>query len=90
MGHPELSQYLARINVSCSRTQRSEAGDACTRSLSISSQARYRIFKKGAAKNKVSSKTVVFSRVLWYIPQYTTTVLNFADVPVTLSTLMDI
>ena len=27
-----LSQYLARINVSCSRTQRSDAGEALTRS----------------------------------------------------------
>ena len=38
-GHPALNQYKARINVSCSRTQRSNAGEARTRGLSVSSQA---------------------------------------------------
>ena len=28
MGLPGLNQYIARINVSCSRTQRSDAGEA--------------------------------------------------------------
>ena len=40
-GLPGLSQYLARINVSCSRTQRSDAGEARTRGPSVSSQALY-------------------------------------------------
>ena len=38
-GLPGLNQYLARINVSCSRTQRSKADEARTRGPSISSQA---------------------------------------------------
>ena len=36
---PGLNQYQARINVSCSRTQCSDAGEARTRSPSVSSQA---------------------------------------------------
>ena len=32
---PELNQYYARINVSCSRTQRSDAGEARTRGPSV-------------------------------------------------------
>ena len=39
MGLPGLNQYLARINVSCSGTQHSDADEAGTRSLSVSSQA---------------------------------------------------
>ena len=41
MGLPGLNQYQARINVSCSRTQRSDAGEALTLSPSVSSQALY-------------------------------------------------
>ena len=41
MGLPELNQYLARINVSCSRTQHSDAGDARTHGPSVKSQALY-------------------------------------------------
>ena len=40
-GLPGLNQYQAKINVSCSRTQHSDAGEAWTRSLSASSQALY-------------------------------------------------
>ena len=40
-GLPGLNQYWARINVSCSRTQHSDAGVAWTRGPSISSQALY-------------------------------------------------
>ena len=40
-GLPGLNQYQARINVSCSRPQGSDAGEARTRSLSVSSQALY-------------------------------------------------
>ena len=42
-GLPGLNQYLARINVSCSRTQRSEASEAqtCNPSPSVSSQTLY-------------------------------------------------
>ena len=36
-----LNQYLARINVSCSRTQRSDAGEALTSGPLVSSQALY-------------------------------------------------
>ena len=39
MGVPGLNQYLARINVSCSRTQHSDAGEVRTRTHS--SQALY-------------------------------------------------
>ena len=39
MGLPEMIQYLARINVPCSRTQCSDAGEAQTCGLSVSSQA---------------------------------------------------
>ena len=35
-GLPGLNQYLARINVSCSRTQCSDAGEARTRGLESS------------------------------------------------------
>ena len=35
------STKQARINVSCTRTQRSDAGEARTRNLSVSSQALY-------------------------------------------------
>ena len=38
---PWLNQYLARINVSCSRTQHSDAGEARTRGPLVSSQALY-------------------------------------------------
>ena len=38
-GLPEVSQYYARINVSCARTQRSDAGEARTHYPSVSSQA---------------------------------------------------
>ena len=38
---PWLNQYLARINVSCSRTQCSDASEAQTHSPSVSSQALY-------------------------------------------------
>ena len=41
MGLPGLNQDKARINVSCSRTQRSDAGDALTQGPSVSSQALY-------------------------------------------------
>ena len=40
-GLPGLNQYKARINVSCSRTQRSDAGEARTCGPSVSSQALY-------------------------------------------------
>ena len=40
-GLPVLNQYLVRINVSCSRTQRSDAGEARIRRPSVSSQALY-------------------------------------------------
>ena len=40
-GLPGLNQYLARINVSCSRTQGSDDGEARTRRPSVSSQALY-------------------------------------------------
>ena len=40
-GLPGLNQYYARINVSCSRTQSSDAGEARTRGPSVSSQALY-------------------------------------------------
>ena len=36
-----LNQYLARINVSCSRTPYSDTGEVRTRNLSASSQALY-------------------------------------------------
>ena len=39
MGLPGLNQYYARINLSCSWTQRSDAGEAQTRSPSVLSQA---------------------------------------------------
>ena len=39
MGLPRLNQYLARINVSYSRTQPSDTGEAPTRSPSVLSQA---------------------------------------------------
>ena len=38
-GLPGLNQYLARINVSCSRTQRSDADESRTHGPSVSSQA---------------------------------------------------
>ena len=38
MGLPGLNQYLAGINVSCSRTQRSATSEAWTQNPSISSQ----------------------------------------------------
>ena len=38
---PGLNQYKARINVSCSRTQRSDAGEARTCGVSFSNQALY-------------------------------------------------
>ena len=38
-GLPGLNQYLARIDVSCSMTQHSDAGEARTRGPSVSSQA---------------------------------------------------
>ena len=41
MDLPGLNQYQARINVSCSRTQHSDAGEARTRSPSVSIQALY-------------------------------------------------
>ena len=37
-GFPGLKQYEDRIYVSCSRTQRSDAGEARIRNLSVSSQ----------------------------------------------------
>ena len=40
-GLPGLNQYKARINVSCSRTQCSDAGEARVRCPSVSSQALY-------------------------------------------------
>ena len=40
-GLPGLNQHLARINVSCSRTQCGEAGEARARSPLVSSQAHY-------------------------------------------------
>ena len=40
-GLPGLNQYKAGINRSCSRTQRSDAGEAQTRSPSVSSQGLY-------------------------------------------------
>ena len=40
-GLPGLNQYKASINVSCSRTQRSEDGEAKTHDTSVSSQALY-------------------------------------------------
>ena len=40
-GLPGLNQYKARINVSCSRTQHSDAGKARTPDPSVSSQALY-------------------------------------------------
>ena len=40
-GLPGFNQYLAGINVSCSRTQRSDAGESRTRGPSVSSQALY-------------------------------------------------
>ena len=41
MGHSGLNQYKARINVSCSRTQRSDAGEAPARGPSVSNQTHY-------------------------------------------------
>ena len=41
MDLPRSNQYLARINVSCSRTQRSDAVEAGTRGSSVSSQGLY-------------------------------------------------
>ena len=41
MGFPGLNQYQARNNVSYSRTQHSDAGEAKTRGPSVSSQALY-------------------------------------------------
>ena len=40
-GLPGLNQYLARINVPCSRTQRSDTSEAQTRSPLVFSQALY-------------------------------------------------
>ena len=40
-GIPGLNQYQARINVSCSRTQHNEAGEAQTRGPLRSSQGLY-------------------------------------------------
>ena len=40
-GLPWLNQYQARINVSCSMTQRSDAGEAQTLNPSISREALY-------------------------------------------------
>ena len=40
-GLPGLNQYYARINVSCSRTQHSNAGEARTYGPSVWSQALY-------------------------------------------------
>ena len=40
-GLPWLNQYLARINVSCSKTQSSDAGEAQTHNPSVSSKALY-------------------------------------------------
>ena len=40
-GFPGLNQYWARINLSCLRTQGSDAGEARTRGPSVSSQALY-------------------------------------------------
>ena len=40
-GLPGLNQYQARINLSCSKTQHSDAGEARTSNLSVSSQALY-------------------------------------------------
>ena len=40
-GLPGLNQYKARTNVSCSRTQRGDAGEARTHGLLVSSQALY-------------------------------------------------
>ena len=41
MSLPGLNQYQARINMSCSRTQHSDAGEAQPRGPSVSSQALY-------------------------------------------------
>ena len=41
-------------------------------------------------KNKVLQYTVVVSRVPWYVPWYTTTVLNFAEVIVKLPAVVAI
>ena len=46
MGVPRLNQYFARINVSCSRTQRSDTSEARTLNLSVSSQA-HTVFEIG-------------------------------------------
>ena len=40
-GLPELNEYYARINVSCSKTHGSDAVEARTRGPSVSSQAFY-------------------------------------------------
>ena len=40
-GLPRLNQYQARINVTCSSIQHSDAGEALTRGPSVSSQALY-------------------------------------------------
>ena len=40
-GRPRFNQYFASINVSCSRTQGSDAGEARTRGSTVSSQALY-------------------------------------------------
>ena len=40
-GLPVLNQYLAMVNVSCSKTQPNEAGEARIRNPSVSSQALY-------------------------------------------------
>ena len=44
----------------------------------------------GTVKNKVPQNTAVFSRVLWYVPRYTATVLNFAEVIVKLPAVVAI
>ena len=44
----------------------------------------------GTTKNKVPWYVAVFSRVLWYVPQYIATVLNFAVVTVKLPAVVAI
>ena len=51
-GLPGLNQYQARFNVSCSRTQPIDAGEARTRGPSVPSQALYHCAPFGMKANE--------------------------------------
>ena len=58
-----MNQYQARINVSCSRTQRSDAGVVQTCGLSVSSRALTPLFGNGAGAHGIGKISVIMTKI---------------------------